>query len=220
MASGSGTTTLVFHYVVVNADLDTDGVSIGPGPASLAGGTITDAAPNAAERAFPGLPADPGHTVHVGREPAAVASVRLVSGPRSYNAGDVIEVQVEFTKVVDVAGAPAIVVSVGDAERKAVYSAGTGTDTLLFRYGVQSGDLDEDGVSIPADSLDGGRSRTPPAVPRCAPSQPSLRTSVTWSTRSRRKSPRSHWSPTPGRKACTKPATASTWPSTSTTKST
>ena len=156
LASGSGTTTLVFHYVVVNGDLDTDGVSIGPGPASLAGGTITDAAPNAAERAFPGLPADPGHTVHVGREPAAVASVRLVSGPRSYNAGDVIEVQVEFTKVVDVAGAPAIVVSVGDAERKAVYSAGTGTDTLLFRYVVQSGDLDEDGVSIPADSLDGG----------------------------------------------------------------
>ena len=153
LAAGSGTETLVFHYVVVDGDLDTDGVSIGPGPASLAGGTITDAAANSAERAFPGLPADRAHTVNVGREPATVASVRFVSAPRSYNAGDVIEVQAEFTKVVDVTGAPAILVSVGDAERRAVYSVGTGTDTLLFRYVVQPGEVDEDGVSIPADSL-------------------------------------------------------------------
>ena len=155
-ASGSGTATLTFRYVVQSDDRDTDGISIGPGTNSLTGGTISDGAGNEALREFEGLPVDPRHTVQAGLTPARVADVRIASPPGTYREGQSIDVEVEFTEVVHVGGEPALALSIGARDRAAAYFTGGGTDTLRFRYTVVDGDLDADGISIGANALTGG----------------------------------------------------------------
>ena len=155
-ASGSGTATLTFRYVVQSDDRDTDGISIGPGTNSLTGGTISDGAGNEALREFEGLPVDPRHTVQAGLTPARVADVRIASPPGIYREGQSIDVEVEFTEVVHVGGEPALALSIGARDRAAAYFTGGGTDTLRFRYTVVDGDLDADGISIGANALTGG----------------------------------------------------------------
>ena len=155
-AAGSGTATLAFRYAVQADDLDEDGISIGPGPDSLAGGEIEDDVGNAAIRDFQGLLADARHTVNVGVEPVTVAAVRIVSPAGVYGVGEPIEVEVEFSETVYVAGVPTIVLSVGDSDRDARYQTGSGSDTLTFRYAVTLGEIDDDGISIAANALQGG----------------------------------------------------------------
>ena len=160
LATGSGTRTLEFRYVVQLDDADYDGISVGPGPGSLAGGTITDAAGNPADRSHPGLSADRGHIVDGRGSPAMVREVDVRSSPPRgsiyYRAGDAIEVTVEFTEVVHATGQPALVLSVGANDHEAGYAGGSGTDELLFRYTVRPGDADDDGISIGANALRGG----------------------------------------------------------------
>ena len=52
-----------------------------------------------------------------------------------------------------VSGQPVVTLDIGGEPRQAVYDSGTGSDTLLFAYPVVEGDLDEDGIAIPADAL-------------------------------------------------------------------
>ena len=154
LSGGSGTDELSFRYVVRTGDYDRDGISIGPGAASLAGGTIADAADNAAVRDFEALPADPRHTVNA--RVAAVVRVEIVNGPKTYAAGEPIEIDVEFTRDVHVTGSPVLALSVGEDTVDAGYVAGSGTRILRFAYAVRPGDHDDDGVSIAADALAGG----------------------------------------------------------------
>ena len=155
-ASGSGTTTLTFRYVVQAGDADADGISVGPGTISLTGGDIRDGAGNAAVRWFEGLQADSRHAVNGQRTMASVAEVRIASSPKIYREGDEIDVDVEFSEVVHVTGGPALTLSIGARDRAAAYATGSGTDTLRFSYAVQSGDFDGDGISIGANALSGG----------------------------------------------------------------
>lgn len=81
-----------------------------------------------------------------------VDSLSLTStGP--YKAGDIVEVSVVFTEVVNVTGAPLGTITVGASNKATTYSGGTGSDTLTYEYEVQAGDTDTDGISIPANSL-------------------------------------------------------------------
>ena len=61
--SGSGTTALVFRYSVTEGDADADGISVGADALSLNGGTIADAAGNAAPIEHSALAALTGHKV-------------------------------------------------------------------------------------------------------------------------------------------------------------
>ena len=167
-AAGSGTAILVFRYAVQSDDLDQDGISVGPGPASLAGGVIEDDVGNQAVRDFKGLLADPRHTVNVGvmpEPPVTVAEVRIAGEDAVYAAGDDIEVEVEFSDEVHVTGEPVLALSIGANTRQAAFAAGSGTDTLLFRYTVVDGDEDDDGISIAADALAGGRIESGSGIP-------------------------------------------------------
>ena len=161
-ASGSGTDTLEFRYTVQAGDVDRDGISIGPGPASLAGGAIRDERGNPARRDFAALPADEDHTVD-GVAPSIVSAPAISSAPRgdAYRIGDVVEVEITFSEVVHVSGQPSLALSIGPNIRQARYASGSGTATLVFRYTAQAGDVDRDGISIgpgPA-SLAGGAIR-------------------------------------------------------------
>ena len=99
--------------------------------------------------------------------PVAVA-VSIESNPRhgrdTYRIGETISVTVTFNEPVsvdEIVGTPSLALTVGDRERKAIYLNGSNTKDLVFRYRVADGDLDSDGVAVPADglALDAGAKR-------------------------------------------------------------
>ena len=96
-----------------------------------------------------------------------IVGVELVSSPVdrwAYRAGDTIDVAVRFDQRVEVEGSPllALFLGEGDADttwRGASYLRGSGTHELLFRYVVQPGDLDVDGITVGAAAT--AEDRTP-----------------------------------------------------------
>jgi len=84
--------------------------------------------------------------------------VTSVSVPANgyYGNGDSLTFVVQFGESVIVSGAPYVSVIVGSQSRQASYLSGSGTSSLLFRYALQSGDMDMDGVALGAMSLNGG----------------------------------------------------------------
>ena len=158
LAGGSGTDTLTFCYVIQENDSDDDGISIGPN--AMQGGAIEDAAGNPVDRTFAGLAADDDHRVD-GVRPV-LTQVEIVSDPDAsgfYGLDDEIMVEVEFGEVVHVDDSLdlSLVLSIGEYSRAATFVGGSGTDTLTFRYVVQENDYDDDGISIGANALRGGR---------------------------------------------------------------
>ena len=154
---GSGTEELEFHYVVQDGDYDDDGISIGAG--ALVGGSVQTESGTPAQRAFPAVPASRSHRVDARRP--TVDSVEIVpkstAGP--YRLGQAIDVRIKFTDavhVVEASGEVELLLSIGEHTRRAGYVEGSGTTQLLFRYVVQNGDFDSDGVSIGAGALVGG----------------------------------------------------------------
>ena len=85
-------------------------------------------------------------------------SVTSSTADGTYNIGDVVAVNVKFDEVVTVTGTPQLTLETGDVDRAVDYVSGGGSDTLLFNYTVQSGDVSGDlaygGVS--ALALNGG----------------------------------------------------------------
>ncbi len=160
LGDGSGSDTLEFRYTVQANDRDADGVTIGPD--ALSGGTIVDAAGNEAAREFDPVSAQESRIRVDGIAPVAV-TVDVTSRPRvarsGYGVGEEIRVQVEFAEsvyVTETGGELQLVLSVGEHSRYASYVTGSGSDTLEFAYVVQTGDFDDDGISIAPDALVGG----------------------------------------------------------------
>ena len=66
---------------------------------------------------------------------------------------DVIDATVTFSENVVVSGRPAVELLIGGETRRARYSSGSGTTSLVFRYEVTEGDSDSDGISVPAGAI-------------------------------------------------------------------
>ena len=159
-ASTSGA-AVSFSYTVAEGDEDSDGIAIGANKLSLNGGTIKDAADNAASLTHDELAAQSNHKVH-GSDTTAptVSSLTIISSPgydNTYVAGDVIEFAVIFSENVIVTGDPQLEILVGGAIRTASYASAADA-AVTFRYTVAAGDNDSDGISIGANrlSLNGG----------------------------------------------------------------
>lgn len=75
---------------------------------------------------------------------AVVNSVNAVPPAGSYKLGDTVNITVKFNTAVDVIGTPVLNLETGTVDRNAVYSSGTGTDTLVFTYKVEAGDYSTD----------------------------------------------------------------------------
>ena len=147
-----------FSYTVQEGDRDEDGVSIPPNALSLNGGTIqatdrlTDADLTHAAVA-PELDRKVDGTSDVA--PPRVRDIYFDSSPArgdTYQLGETIEVEVEFDGVVKATGEPQIALTIGTRTRHAT-KFGWSSHSLRFQYTVQAGDRDEDGISIPANSL-------------------------------------------------------------------
>ena len=69
-----------------------------------------------------------------------------------YETGENIHIIVVFSSEVVVTGTPTIGLDIGDETKTADFAVAT-RRTLTFRYTVEEGDSDYDGISVPADSL-------------------------------------------------------------------
>ena len=75
---------------------------------------------------------------------ATVTNVTSTHADGTYTAGEVIDVDVTFSTTVNVTGSPRLELETGATNRMASYLSGNGTNTLRFRYTVQSGDTSPD----------------------------------------------------------------------------
>jgi hypothetical protein len=154
-SSGSGTTALIFQYTIAAGDTDPDGISIGANSLALNGGTINDAAGNAATLTFSAVSDNASYLVDT--TAPTVSSVLITSATgiqnSTLNAGDVVSVTVSMDEAVTVTGTPQLSLNVGGSTRTATYSSGSGTSALIFQYTIAAGDTDPDGISIGANSL-------------------------------------------------------------------
>jgi hypothetical protein len=159
-ASGSGTSTLTFTYVVgtddVSADLDYTSTS----SINVNGGSIAEQ--SSGQNATLTLPS-PGAAGSIGASKnliidGSAANVTNVTSPNpngTYLHAAALSVEVSFKRVVVVTGTPRIALNSGGT---ATYASGSGTSTLTFNYSVgagqQSADLDY--AAVNALSLNGG----------------------------------------------------------------
>jgi hypothetical protein len=147
-SSGSGTNTLTFNYTVQSGDVSADLDYVATTSLALNSGTIRDAAANNATLTL----AAPGAANSLGANRAlvidgvlpTVTSVSSSTANETYNIGDVIAVTVQFNENVTVTGTPQITLETGTTDRIVNYSSGSGTNTLIFNYTVQSGDVSAD----------------------------------------------------------------------------
>ena len=142
--SGSGTSRLVFNYVVKAKDADTDGVVLASAVRLPPGAKIRLDATS--------LPLTFPTVVTQGvRVDTAPPLVKTVVGPAAgnYRAGQVLRFAVTTSESVIVSGVPALPMVIGSTTRQAVFDATTSTPTLLvFNYTVQSGDIDANGITV------------------------------------------------------------------------
>ena len=85
----------------------------------------------------------------------AVLTVTTSKSDGSYKAGDTVDVSVQFSEVVAVTGTPTLTLETGATDRAVDYASGTGSDTLVFTYTVQSGDTSSDLTYASTASLAG-----------------------------------------------------------------
>ncbi|AWC68649.1 hypothetical protein CA606_20145 [Caulobacter vibrioides] len=149
--NGSGSSSLVFRYTAQSGDLDSDGIAVGL--LGLNGGTLRDAAGNDAVRTLNSVGSTAGVLVD-----ATSPTVNSVSVPPNgaYKAGASLDFTVNFSEVVTVTGTPQLALTVGAATRHADYVSGSGTTALIFRYTVQAGETDTDGIAVGTLGLNGG----------------------------------------------------------------
>lgn len=142
--SGSGTTALLFRYTVQNGDNDSDGIALSTA-LETNGGTLRDAVGNDA-------------SINLGTIGSLVSVLVDTQGPSigsatlpanaTYTDGQNLDFTVNYDEAVTVTGTPRLVLTIGATTRYATYTSGSGTAALLFRYTVQGGDDDGDGISL------------------------------------------------------------------------
>ncbi len=86
-------------------------------------------------------------TIVVGTLPAVVTSV-VAPPDRIYLPGDALTFTVNFSKTVTVSGTPRLPLVIGTTSRNATYVSGSGSTALTFRYVVQAGERDTDGITL------------------------------------------------------------------------
>ncbi|MDH0607084.1 Ig-like domain-containing protein, partial [Pseudomonas sp. GD03869] len=91
----------------------------------------------------------------------AISAVSAATANGHYVTGQIVDITVTFDDNVTVSGTPQLTLETGSNDRVVNYLSGSGTNTLTFRYTIQSGDtsLDLDYVSTSALALNGGSIR-------------------------------------------------------------
>ena len=145
--------TLLFSYEIRTGDFDGDGTfAFGEDALRLRGAIISDERDRRVVALGSALAtaASPGQVVD--GVPPSLTSLEMVSRPSnswSYNESELIEVRANFSEAVEVRGTPELVIDIASGPaRAALRSTAAGALHLDFGYTVQSGDRDEDGLSL------------------------------------------------------------------------
>ena len=156
--SGDNSTTLVFQYTIRAGDTDTNGISIGANALALNNSTIRDTADNYATNLNHDTVTN-NSSYKVDTTPPTVNSVAITSGTGILNdflnhPTDVVSATVTFSENSPVTDTPQLTLAVGEDNHTADYtSSGSGSTTKVFKYTIQAGDNDTDGISIGANAL-------------------------------------------------------------------
>lgn len=142
---GSGTSDLLFSYVIAWNDVDTNGIQLSDVILDTQA-CITDAAGNIAGTSIP----DTGDIRGILINPPTIRLLSVTPPAAGwYKNGDTLAYRVRFNEAVWVKinnNPPYIKAAIGNANRQVKYSEGSGSNTLVFRYVIQSSDSDTDGV--------------------------------------------------------------------------
>ena len=155
--SGAGANSIAFSYTVQAADRDADGVSVVAHGLSLNGAVIETAANgNRAVTDISGFTVRGGtsHKVDGSIRPPVVRSL-VINRPQhgsTFDRYEVIGINVAFSQGVTVTGTPRLSLIIGSTT-KTLDMASTSGSVLRFEYEVQAGDVDGNGVDVPANSL-------------------------------------------------------------------
>ena len=160
---------MIFTYTVESGDRDDDGIWVPRDPVVLGDAKVYDKAtamndePTDADVSVSGLGRLDNHKVNGSEEAASptITNVVLV-GQTTLGLHDALDVHITFDRKVDIKGSPHVQILVGnnsgtEATKKA-YFTGRYTDgsagklTPVFRYIVQAGDVDTDGVRVATGS--------------------------------------------------------------------
>ena len=142
--------SITYVYTVQAGDNDTDGIDIGS--IALGGMTIRDAAGNDAVLSLTGhLPSTAA--VLVDTTAPAVSGNVAVPANATYVAGAQLDFTVTFDENVTVSGSDSTLgLTVGSTARSAVFQSANG-NSITYRYIVQTGDLDANGIEVGAIAL-------------------------------------------------------------------
>ena len=156
-ASGSGSTDLLFVYVIQAGQTDLDGIGINADSLTLNNGSLTDTAGNNSNATLTHTAVMANSSYKVDTTAATASSVTISSATNIQsgilNAGDSVTVTGTMSEPTTVSGIPQISLQIGSTTVQADYASGSGSTDLLFVYVIQAGQTDPDGISIDADSL-------------------------------------------------------------------
>lgn len=99
-----------------------------------------------------------GAVYSVDRDAPTITAVSVPPGALN-NAGDTLDFVVQTSEAVVVDGSPKLAIDMGGRTVYADYVSGSGSTSLVFRYTVQAGDNDADGIQVSGLSTNGGSLR-------------------------------------------------------------
>ncbi len=142
--SMSGTQTAIFRYTVGTTEYDLDGINLSS-VIEPNGGSIKDSSSGTAALYSFVTPLTSGINVD-GAKPFVIGVQAPNNG--TYGPTKSLDFVVNFNEVVKVTGTPEIKLTIGSTTQSATYISGTNSTSLLFRYTIQAGDEDTDGIQV------------------------------------------------------------------------
>ena len=153
---------MVFSYRVKEGDLDEDGLGLAADALNLNGGSLRDAAGNAA--VITHEPVAESDSNLIDGVPPMITSIEIISDPgedETYAAGDAIKFNITFSEKLKMdSSLPRLRLDMGDKVRMA-YWVGNPLDIeedetgfiMAYSYTVVDGDNDDNGISFPANPV-------------------------------------------------------------------
>ena len=156
-ASGTGTTALVFTYTILANQTDPDGISIVANSLALNGGTFSDAVGNAATTlTHTAVAANALYLVDNTAPTISGVAITSATGLQNntLNVGDVVSVTLTMSEASTVSSSNAkLMLNLNGNSVGAAYTSGNNSTALVFKYTIQAGDTDTNGISILANNL-------------------------------------------------------------------
>ncbi|MCX8519001.1 MAG: hypothetical protein ORN21_02545, partial [Methylophilaceae bacterium] len=158
--ASSSSTSLVFYYTIVAGDNAASGGITASTGALYAGGTLQDFAGNNLVLTTPTVPSNTLSVSTLGNDTTvpSVVSISLDSATgirnNTLSVGDVLSIKVFMSEQTTVTGgSPQLTLTIGATPVSATYVSGSRSTVLLFTYAIMAGQVDTNGISIPANAL-------------------------------------------------------------------